>query len=427
MTNKSVSGIGRDVLQSRLDIMLSRRSLLLGAGGLAAATALPGLLTTNAFAQDGWTPEDIAEKFGSVEMADSWHSLVLAIIADRAAGGEAAAKALGQTYRPVSAELNPGKQVADIQAIANTGVPAFNCVPLEAPNVEAIYRAAAERGIPFTASYNSPAWKTPVDYGPEYSGYFAMDDRAAGREMARRLFDHLEGKGTVIYLAGLAGATASNLRGAGIAEVLKEYPNIILATEQNTDFSQADAQAKMENLLGSISQIDGVLAATDDIGIGAYNALRIRGEKRPIVSIDGGQQVWELIRDGNYLGSVNGFSHWSGGYFLVRLFDVLHGWVPEPAERMMFWQTTWVDRSNAAIYLDAFYKGDLPYDFARMSRVLHPEDWDTQQQLTPMDPNVLWQDDAKPDGYELPAGYDAASIEKIGKLYADHWVTRQFT
>ena len=182
----------------------------------------------------------------------------------------------------------------------------------------------------------------------------------------------------------------------------------------------------MQNLLSSVGQIDGVIGQDDDLGIGAYNAIRIAGKEIPVVSNDGVKQAFELINSSFYLGTVNAFSHWIGGYALVRLFDALHGWKPAPSERMMFWQTSWTDKTSATKYLNAFWSGKNPYNYTKMSRVLFPTGWDTQQQLRPMDPNYIWGGEPKPGSYKLPAGYDKKSLAKTNALYQAHWKTRTF-
>ena len=424
-------------LEGELETLISRRSLLVrGGAGLAAIGGLGALLGENAAAAtprtlaaaqaSRLTPGQIKAKYGSTTYGDSWHSLVLAILADRASGGTVAAKQMGQKYQGISADLDPVKQISTVQNAINAGMKVINTVPLEAANVNPIDAAAKGRAL-FTTSYNSPAWKTPSEYGKEYVTYFAPDDRNTGRLMARNLAKHLNGKGNIVHLEGLAGATASVLRSAGVDEVLKkEFPGVKLAARINTNWTSTDAQAKMQNLLSSVNQIDGVIGQDDDLGIGAYNAIRIANKTIPVVSNDGTKQALELTRDSFYLGTVNAFSHWIGGYALVRLFDALHGWKPTPAERMMFWQTSWVDKKTAGAYLKAFWGGTNPYDYTKMSRVLHPKDWDTQQALKPMDPNYIWGGEKKPAGYTLPAGYDKKSLAQATALYQAHWKNRKF-
>jgi ribose transport system substrate-binding protein len=400
---------------------LSGMSLLLAAcGGEEENTAQPG----GAEANTELTPASIREKYGSNTIGDSWHSLQLAIIADRARGGTLAAKALGQKYQGISADLDPVKQISTVQNGFESGIKGMNTVPLAAPNVNPIDRAARAVDGMYTTSYNSPAWKTPGEYGPQYITYFAPDDRGAGRLMAENLVKHLGGKGTIVHLQGLAGATAEILRTKGVDDVLKENPGIKLGGRVHTDWTAVDAQKKMQTLLSSVGQIDGVIGADDDLGIGAYNAIRGTGKEIPIVSMDGLKQAFELTANSFYLGTVNTFTHWMGGYSTVLMFDVLNGWKPTKTESMMFWQTGFIAKDRAANYVKTFFGSTLPYDFTRMSKVLYPDDWDPQQQLRAMDPNYIWEGFDKPSGYKLPSGFDAAAIEETTARYDKQWRKR---
>lgn len=435
-------GREQELLERMIEGDVSRRQFLVrGGAGVLAFGGLASLLAACGEDDEGsgggapagsqadrqWTPAKIREQYGSQTIGDSWHTLALAIIADRARGGELAAKAMGQKYAGYSNDVNTAKQTSDVQNAVNSGVKFINTVPIDAPVVNNIAETVKAAGAMFTTTYNNPAWKTPVDYGPEYVTYFAPDDRETGRLTARNLAEHLGGEGRIVHLTGVKGATADQQRTLGVDDALQEYPNIELVARVATDWTTVDAQKKMQNLLSTNDDIDGVIGQDDDVGIGAYNAIRVAGKEIPIVSSDGIDQAFKLIEESFYLGTVNTYTYWLGGYAVVRAFDALHGWKPEVPETMMSTQITWVDKATAGKVRKAFFGGgDLPYNFPKMSRVLYPDDWDTQQELVPIDPNVLWESAPKPSGYELPAGYDKASRDKIAKLYRDHWTTRDF-
>lgn len=427
-------------LEEELTGLLSRRQLLVRAGLAAVGTSSLVSLLAACGGDSGnasgpqqsqenkeWPADKVKEKYGNTTIGDSWHTLALSIIADRARGGEVAAKALGQTYKGFGNDVNTANQISDVQNALNSGMKVINTVPIDAPVVSNIADVAKRVEAKFTTTYNSPAWKTPLEYGSNYLTYFAPNDYQTGKTTALKLAEHLKGNGVIVHLEGVEGATANVLRTQGVNDALKAFPGIKLAKRVPTDWTTVDAQKKMQNLLSTVPQIDGVIGQDDDVGIGAYNAIRAEGKEIPIVSSDGIEQAFRLIDESFYLGTVNTFTHWVGGYALVRAFDALHGWKPKPAETMMFTQSSWVDKTNAAAVRKAFYGPTLPYNFARMSQVLYPKDWDTQQLLTPMDPELLWSPiSEKPAGYKLPEGYRTKEREKIAALYENHWATREF-
>jgi ribose transport system substrate-binding protein len=408
---------------------LSRRQLLRGAGAIGFTIGAGGVLTACGDETSGSGGTSGSKDFGSATIGDSWHSLQLAIIADRARGGELAAKALNQKYQGISADFDSGKQLSDVQTAIAGGSKAINVVPLEAPSVNAFAPQAVEAGTLFTVSYNSPAWKTPPEYGAEYVTYTAPDDYQTGVTTTTELAEALGGKGRIVVLAGLEGATADILRNKGIDDTLSKYPNIELVTRVHTDWTSVDANEKMSAILSSNDDIAGVIGNDDDLGIGAFQALSAAGSQAKIVSSDGFEASFELIaNEPNYLGTVNTYTTWVGGFLLVRLFDALNGWKPEPAETMMFWPSSFAKKDDATKLLDRFYKGSSdPYDWEKMSRVIHPDDWDAQELMVTMDPERLWDfaaPDDKPDGWALPEGFDADSRAEIDALYDEHWVTR---
>lgn len=372
--------------------------------------------------QEGFTTEQIVELYGSSEIGDSWHGLELGIIADRARGGSAAAEALGQKYVGISANFDPIKQLGDIRSAVASGLPAFNAVPLEAASVNSIAPEAVAAGVPFVASYNTPAWKTPGEFGEEYIGFYTADDFQTGVITAEKMFEHIGGEGVIVHLRGLEGATADILRGAGIDSVAEGYPGIEIAARPHTNFTTVDGFEKMQTLLASLPQIDGVIAVTDDVGIGAYNAIKSAGLEIPVVSSDGSQQVFDLIESSFYLGTVDTYTAFMGGFLFVRAFDALHGWRPEPAESMMYTPIRWVDKTNARSVVDEVYGDTIPYDFTKMSRVLYPDDWELPEIMTTMDPDYLWQVEPKPSGYQLPPGFSAEDRAVIDDLYSSRLV-----
>lgn len=422
----------------RMSDLTRRQALVRGGGGLVAFSSMGTLLAAcggsdeegsggqpgGAVKSKDFTAAQITEKYGSKTIGDSWHSLQLAIIADRARGGTLAAKALGQRYRGISADLDAVKQISTVQNAFNSGLKASNSVPLDATNVPPIDRAAKKAGAKYTTSYNTPPWKTPEEYGPQYVTYFSPDDFHIGELMAQNLADHLKGKGTIVIIGGLPGATADILRTKGIKSALKKYPDIKIGAQVSTDWTSVTAQKKMATLLNSVSKIDGVIGNDDDLGVGAHSAIRAAGKEIPIVSCDGLKQAFELIADSFYLGTVNTFTHWLGGYGTVRMFDALNGWKPESTETMMFWQTGFIGKDRAKAYVDTFFGKTLPYDFAKMSQVLYPKDWDPQQQLRAIDPNYFWESFPKPGGYQLPAGFSKDKVDATTAQYDKQWKTR---
>lgn len=133
------------------------------------------------------------------------------------------------------------------------------------------------------------------------------DNYQMGELIVRYLFDDLMGgKGTVIALTHRPHPGVVK-RCEAFDEIIKEYPDITLITEQHVPAEQPinDAQNIVENLLlanqteGSITAI---WAAWDEPAIGATKALQEAGRDEVIVTgVDGNEQAVELIEAGTNL------------------------------------------------------------------------------------------------------------------------------
>lgn len=133
------------------------------------------------------------------------------------------------------------------------------------------------------------------------------DNYMMGEAITRYLFDKLMGgKGTVIALTHRPHPGVVK-RSNAFDDILKEYPDIKLITEQHVEVPGPIESARtiMENLLLSNSAKDSITAvwcAWDEPAIGATQALMDadRGEVF-VVGVDGNSQAVELINENSNL------------------------------------------------------------------------------------------------------------------------------
>lgn len=133
------------------------------------------------------------------------------------------------------------------------------------------------------------------------------DNYQMGELIVRYLFDDLMGgKGTVIALTHRPHPGVVK-RCEAFDDIIKEYPDIKLITEQHVPAEQPinDAQDIVENLLLSNPDKDSITAiwaAWDEPAIGATQALQEAGRDEVLVTgVDGNEQAIALIKDGTNL------------------------------------------------------------------------------------------------------------------------------
>lgn len=129
------------------------------------------------------------------------------------------------------------------------------------------------------------------------------DNYQMGELIVHYLFDELmEGKGTVIALTHRPHPGVVK-RCIAFDEIIKDYPDIQLITEQHVPAEQPinDAQSIVENLLLANAEegsITAVWAAWDEPAIGATQALKEAGRDEVIVTgVDGNQQAVALVAE----------------------------------------------------------------------------------------------------------------------------------
>lgn len=133
------------------------------------------------------------------------------------------------------------------------------------------------------------------------------DNYQMGELVVRHLFEDLMGgKGTVIALTHRPHPGVVK-RCEAFDELLEEYPDIELITEQHVPAEQPinDAQDIVEDLLLSNPEKDSITAiwaAWDEPAIGAAQALKEAGRDEVIVTgVDGNDQALALIKEGSCL------------------------------------------------------------------------------------------------------------------------------
>src|SRR5690348_10387507 len=158
---------------------------------------------------------------------------------------------------------NPTKQVADIQALVQRGVDILIVRPAT-ESVDAAVVRASKAGIPVVLGDR----RVPSD---NFVSFVSADDWAMGRNMAQWIVEKLGGKGNVVLLSGIAGASPAELRAKAAMEVFKSYPGIKVLDRQFTDWSPAKGKTVMAALIQKYGKdINGIWS---DSGLQASGAI----------------------------------------------------------------------------------------------------------------------------------------------------------
>lgn len=343
-------------------------------------------------------------------------------------GARRAVEAFGGEYRAFTNEGDAARQISQFEQQVQDGVKIFFMTAPDPANVPTIARIANENNVFLTNTWEMVPWTTPFDYGPSYVTYFTTDTVELAHGVAVDLFERMGGRGNLVHLTGHPGSTPDTQRTIGVDRALAKYPDIKLIARQPGEWNRDDARTAMAGIITKYGrEINGVFGQNDDVGIGAMNALNEQGiEGVPITGVDGNKGTMDFIKSGAIYGAYSTLPFWSAGFSAVRAIDAFLGVEFGPLERQLFTGGVFVTQDNVDAYLSTFFGEEDPFDWQLMSRKAHPEDWDPQNSVRPMDVEAMWSFAEKPAGWTAPPEYEQAKsgADALAAEYESRWKRR---
>ena len=408
---------------------VSRREFLAFSTASAVAAALGGTLGASGMA--------IAANSGKIAHLEM--SLQLEYVANADAGAQGAAKALGLGHTAVDGQFDSERQLNQFEQQVTAGVQG---VMLHAPgggSIKRIAELANQDKVWLDNTWGTLPWYTPFDAGDFWTMYAVPEEFSAERDATRAVCKAVMdafGGGEIVGVTGVEGNSTDMIRSRGRDAAIAEFPQIKLAGQLPGKWNREDSQKAMEDLISRYPNLKGVIGQNDDVADGCIAALKAAGIKAGqdvfVAGADGTTGGTEMIKQGLLLATSANVPQYMGAMLTARLYDVMNGWQPRASERMMSWRSVTMTKDNVDVYLARYVNnGDVaPFDYKKLSKVAHPQDWDPQAEVFPMDIDLEWGGIAKPDGWQYPADYvksrDSGEAEAVRKEYADHYKTPMF-
>lgn len=230
-------------------------------------------------------------------------------------GADVAAKGLGYStvqYAPTRPN-NFQEQIAQVEDAITRRPKGMVFVPVDTKGLKPSVDKVREAGIPIVNF---------IDTGDgNFNSYVIYDDHRMGADVTRILAEKLGGKGKIVIIEGIKGSATSDNRTAGAQETLKSYPQIQVVAVQAANYQRLQALQVMENLMQQFPEIDGVIAASDNMALGAIEAMESAGHSgTQVVSMDGTIDGVQAVAAGRLLASAE-FSGFQMGCTAVEIID----------------------------------------------------------------------------------------------------------
>ncbi len=137
------------------------------------------------------------------------------------------------------------------------------------------------------------------------ASFVASDNVAGGEQAAKALAEKLGGKGEIIILEGVPGASSTNERGEGFTKGLAAFPDIKVVSSQPANYDRAKALDVATNLLQGNPDVAGVLSMNDEMALGAIQALGDKaGKSVSVVGFDGTEDGFTAVEKGTLLATI---------------------------------------------------------------------------------------------------------------------------
>ncbi len=208
--------------------------------------------------------------FSNASQADLW--LVTFFQGVQWAAEKNAAKL--KKFIVTDANSDPAKQVSDIQDLLNQNLDLLLVNPATADALDPILGRAMRSGIPVVTAARR------VQTDANFVSFVTASDTALARLSATWLVEDLGGKGKIVLLPGLAGASPAEMRLQAAKEVFGQFPGIEILDTQYTSWSPANGKQIMSAIIQRQGKaISGVWADSGLQGSGSVEAFLNSGFK----------------------------------------------------------------------------------------------------------------------------------------------------
>lgn len=251
--------------------------------------------------QEGGTTEPVDTDSEDTELSIGFSISTLnnPFFVSMAEGAEAKAAELGISINVVDAGNDPAKQSTDIEDLINTGINVLIINPEDSASVGPAVQSALDKGIKVIAIDREVE-------GADIDVFIGTNNVAAAEAAGKELLNYLDSDDEMVILEGVPGASSAIDRNEGFLNALEGNVNIVAS--QTANFDRTEALTVTENLLQAHPNIRVIVAANDEMALGAIEAVnganKTPGEDILITGFDANDDAIVAVGAGTMLMTV---------------------------------------------------------------------------------------------------------------------------
>ena len=272
--------------------------------------------------QEGGTsePADNGSEDTELSIGFSISTLNNPFFVSMAEGAEAKAAELGISINVVDAGNDPAKQSTDIEDLINTGINVLIINPEDSASVGPAVQSALDKGIKVIAIDREVE-------GADIDVFIGTNNVAAAEAAGEELLNYLDSDDEVVILEGVPGASSAIDRNEGFLNALEGNVNIVAS--QTANFDRTEALTVTENLLQAHPNIRAIVAANDEMALGAIEAVnganKTPGEDILITGFDANDDAVTAVGAGTMLMTVEQQPDLMGGIGVETALKLFNG------------------------------------------------------------------------------------------------------
>lgn len=243
---------------------------------------------------------------------------------DLEAGAKAKAAELNVKLVTLDSQDDSATEMSNVEDLINQGVDVIMINPTDSDAVKSAVEAANKANIPVITLDRGANGGTVVSH-------IASDNVAGGKLAGEYIVELLGGKGKVVELEGIPGASAARDRGEGFNSAIAGKDLKVVA-KQTANFDRAQGLTVMENILQAQPEIDAVFAHNDEMALGALEAIKASGRNILVVGFDATDDAKAAVAKGEMAATVEQLPKEIGSLGIQTAVKVLNG---EKVENMI--------------------------------------------------------------------------------------------